>query len=388
VNILIVEDNAHMRRLLVGLVRSILRPNRVLEAADGRGALQACRGARPKVVVMDVRLPDANGIELTAEIKSMLPQSVVVIVSSTGNARSREAARAAGAAAYVLKEDVYEKLPAALLKALGKEPASREEARSGKGVRVKRLLDTVKTTVASDLRQATRTLGKTVRRRRDRERLRNDLVDMLVHDMRSQLTVMIANLQLVKMETMGEMADHIDQAIRGGFNLSQLVTTVLDVRRLEEGKMPTTLVKTDVADLARDVIAEMVAVEPDRTIEVGATGETTCLCDVDLIRRVLENLVGNAIKHTPRAGAVHIAVSKQPAAVRIAVQDEGAGIPPEARERIFDKFAAVTVRKDHAYHSVGLGLAFCKLAIEAHGGTITVEDGSPRGSVFVVELPC
>jgi two-component system, sensor histidine kinase and response regulator len=389
VNILIVEDNPHMRRLLVGLVRSVLRPNRVLEAADGRRALSLCRNARPKVVVMDVRLPGASGIELTAEIKSVLPESVVVIVSTTGNARDREAARAAGASAYVLKDEVYMALPTALLNALGKERASADAAPSPRrGARVKRFVDKVTTTVASDIRQAGKTLSQTVKGRRDRERLRNDLVDMLVHDMRSQLTVLIANLQLVKMEAMGEMADHIEQAIRGGMNLSQLVTTVLDVRRLEEGKMPTTLVKTDAADLAREVATSMVALEPERAIEVSAAGDTTCVCDIDLIRRVLENLVSNAIKHTPRAGGVHVAVTREPSAVRIAVQDEGAGIPPEARKRLFDKFGAVAVRKDHSYHSVGLGLAFCKLAVEAHGGTITVEDGTPRGSVFIVELPC
>jgi two-component system, sensor histidine kinase and response regulator len=255
-------------------------------------------------------------------------------------------------------------------------------------VRIKRLLEVIKEVVASDLRQASATLGNTTRRRRDRERLRDDLVDMLVHDMRSQLTVLIANLELVKIEAMGDMAEHIEQAIRGGMNLSQLVTTVLDVRRLEEGKMPTTLAKTDVAALARVVAGAMVALEPDRKIQVTAAGETTCMCDVDLMRRVLENLVGNAIKHTPRPGTVHISITAVSKVVRIAVRDEGPGIPPEARQRIFEKFGSVAVRKDHAYHSAGLGLAFCKLAVEAHGGSITVENLAPRGSVFFVELPC
>jgi two-component system sensor histidine kinase/response regulator len=255
-------------------------------------------------------------------------------------------------------------------------------------VTLRQLIRTMKTSISADLRHASETIGHTVRRRRDRERLRDDLVHMLVHDMRSKLTVLIANLELVKMEAMGDMADTIDQAIRGGMQLNQLVSTVLDVRRLEEGKMPTTMVRTEVAALARDVAAAMVALEPERAIEVAATGATTCLCDPDLMRRVLENLVSNAIKHTPRPGSVHIAVTTLPTTVRIAVADEGAGIPPEARERIFEKFSAVSVRKDHMYHSVGLGLAFCKLAVEAHGGTITVQDGSPRGSVFVVELPC
>jgi two-component system sensor histidine kinase/response regulator len=226
------------------------------------------------------------------------------------------------------------------------------------------------------------------RPRGDVDQMRDDLVQMLVHDMRNHLTILIANLQLAKMDARGAVATSIDQAIRGGKQLNELANTVLDVSRLEEGRMPITLVATDVAALARSVRAEMVALEPDRAIEVSESGATTCMCDTGLIRRVLENLVSNAIKHTPSGGAVHIAVMKRPAAVRIEVRDEGGGVPAEARDRIFEKFGAVAVRGDSLYHSAGLGLAFCKLAVEAHGGTIAVEDASPSGSVFVAELPC
>jgi K+-sensing histidine kinase KdpD len=106
-----------------------------------------------------------------------------------------------------------------------------------------------------------------------------------------------------------------------------------------------------------------------------------------LVRRVLENLVSNGIKHTPQGSALAIEVTSRPGRVRVAVRDEGEGVPIEARQRIFEKFGSVAVRKDSTYHSVGLGLAFCKLAIEAHGGTIGVEHATPRGSIFAFELP-
>src|SRR6188768_4026548 len=81
VNILIVEDNRHMRRMLGEMVRSAFRPNPVIEAADVSSAMIVCRDVRPELVLMDVGLPDANGIDVTAEIKTMLPHSHVVIVS-------------------------------------------------------------------------------------------------------------------------------------------------------------------------------------------------------------------------------------------------------------------------------------------------------------------
>jgi signal transduction histidine kinase len=106
-----------------------------------------------------------------------------------------------------------------------------------------------------------------------------------------------------------------------------------------------------------------------------------------LVRRVLENLISNGIKHTPTGGKLRIVIRTNSGTVRVAVHDEGPGVPLAARQRIFEKFGAITTRREQSYHSVGLGLAFCKLAIEAHGGSIGVEAAVPRGSVFWFELP-
>jgi two-component system, NarL family, response regulator LiaR len=118
VNILIVEDNRHMRRMLAEMVRTAFDPIPVLEAADGNIALALCRDSRPELVLMDVGLPDSSGIDLTVQIKAMLPESKVVIVSNHRTRASQDAARAAGAAAYVFKDEVYEKLLTTLTKVL------------------------------------------------------------------------------------------------------------------------------------------------------------------------------------------------------------------------------------------------------------------------------
>jgi len=222
---------------------------------------------------------------------------------------------------------------------------------------------------------------------RELERLRDDLVHMIVHDMRSPLTVLLSQLQLLQMDATGEMAESIGDAMRGARTLNQLANAVLDVSRLEEGKMPLQRTPTDLASLAQGVASTLAALETDRKITVEASGAVMSSCDAGLVQRVIENLVSNAVKHTPRGGGVRIAVSATSGRVRVAVQDEGAGVPEEARARIFEKFASTAMRKDSQYHSAGLGLAFCKLAVEAHGGTIRVEDATPRGSAFVFELP-
>ena len=101
----------------------------------------------------------------------------------------------------------------------------------------------------------------------------------------------------------------------------------------------------------------------------------------------MENLVSNAIKHTPAGTPIRISIASGGGRVHVAVHDKGGGVPPQARAKIFEKFGTVESRHERAYHSVGLGLAFCKLAIEAHGGTIGVDPGVPVGSTFWFELP-
>jgi DNA-binding NarL/FixJ family response regulator len=112
--ILIVEDNRHMRHLLIEIVRPAFAPSTVLEAADASSATRLCRDTRPDLVLMDVALPDGNGIALTAEIKSLLPTSKVVIVSNHRSRACQDAAATAGAAAYVFKDEVLDKLLPAL----------------------------------------------------------------------------------------------------------------------------------------------------------------------------------------------------------------------------------------------------------------------------------
>ena len=127
--------------------------------------------------------------------------------------------------------------------------------------------------------------------------------------------------------------------------------------------------------------------ERGRAIELKIDAPVFATCDGSLIRRVLENLVSNAIKHAPSSSCVQIVATSTAQRVRVEVCDEGRGVPLEARERIFDKFESAAVRKESEYHSAGLGLAFCKLVIEAHQGKIGVDAREPQGSCFWFELP-
>jgi signal transduction histidine kinase len=111
---------------------------------------------------------------------------------------------------------------------------------------------------------------------------------------------------------------------------------------------------------------------------------TNLFVDPDLMRRVLANLIDNAIRHSPEGTKITISVERGSDSVEIAVADQGRGIPADQRDTVFERFQSGEQR--HAANR-GLGLAFCKLAVEAHGGKIWVEDGSP-GAVFRIKVPC
>lgn len=216
-----------------------------------------------------------------------------------------------------------------------------------------------------------------------------DLVNMFVHDMRSPLTVVMARLTLLRaaIADSSEAAEDADAAMADAVRLNQMANNLLDISRLASTSLPLKPVPFDVSHLAGNVAQALGALDPSHYIEVRTPEPVVCHCDPDLLRRVIENLLSNAIKHTAPSGHIAVEVSRAAACVRITVEDDGPGIPIKNRERIFERFSAEGMRARSGHHSVGLGLAFCKLAVKAHGGRIWVEDAEPHGSRFVVELP-
>ena len=220
-----------------------------------------------------------------------------------------------------------------------------------------------------------------------REAVRLDTVHMMVHDMRAPMQALLAHLELLRDDIRGESVKDVEAAIGGATTLRRMTNSLLDVSRLEAGQMPVRRSVTDLLALTHSVVTAMRALQPTRDITVETRGDPVCNCDPELMRRVIENLVSNAMKHTEIEGHVRVVISSSPDKAYIAVSDEGPGVPPEKRSRIFEPYSAEGLRSSTGYESSGLGLAFCRLAVEAHGGSIRIEDSAPRGNVFVVELP-
>jgi signal transduction histidine kinase len=223
-------------------------------------------------------------------------------------------------------------------------------------------------------------------------RLRRDgpgpsAVQMLVHDMRSPMQVLLGHLELLRHNIPDESRSDVEAALDGATTLHRMTNSLLDVGRLEAGRMPIRRSVTDLTAVAQAVVTTVRAIQPTRDITVDTYGDSACQCDPELTRRIIENLVSNAMKHTAMEGRVRVVISGSQDRMSIAVHDQGAGVSPDKRTRIFEPYSSDGLRSVTGDASSGLGLAFCRLAAEAQGGTIRVEDGIPHGSVFVVELP-
>ncbi len=225
--------------------------------------------------------------------------------------------------------------------------------------------------------------------RQAEERATEEIVNMFVHDMRSPLTILFARLSMLRADIpdRADVAEHIDAMMAEAMRLNLMANNLLEVSRLESTSLPLHRVPLNVSALAPDVARTLAPLDPSRHIEVRASVPVICTCDAGLLRRIIENLLSNAIKHAPEGGHVVVEVTHTGANVRIIVEDDGPGVPPKDRHRIFERYSAKSSRALSGHHSVGLGLAFCRLATAAHGGRIWVEEAHPHGSRFVVELP-
>jgi len=224
------------------------------------------------------------------------------------------------------------------------------------------------------------------------ETLRDNLSQMLVHDLRTPLTTLIGPLQLLESQTLGPLdpiqKEVVSMSAQSGERLLNMVNGLLDISKLEAGELKLRRTTFPVSEVFAGAYRE--AKREDDTSTAPIETQPTDLqlhADHDLIERVLINLLGNALRFTPREGRISLRAVSLPNAVRVEVADTGEGIPTDHLQRIFDKFGQVESRENGHKVSTGLGLTFCKLAIEAHGGTIGVRSEVGRGSTFWFELP-
>ena len=229
------------------------------------------------------------------------------------------------------------------------------------------------------------------------EEFKDSLLHMIVHDLKNPLFAISGNIELLLLdkenfsEAQGIAAENCLSSCK---NLSDMIEQLLDINKLENKKLQLEKEMTDLVSLIDDTLNQLLKRAEEKQISINfinPNGNATISIDSRLIRRVISNLVDNGIRHTPKGGRIEIVSELQKSKNNLcfSVRDSGTGLNPAYHQKIFDKFEQVDLKnKGISVGTAGLGLAFCKLAVEAHGGEIWVEsEGEGKGSTFRFTIP-
>ena len=356
--VLIVDDDSKNRLVLQAVLEQ--QGHCISEAEDGEQALQKVRTDPPDVVVLDVMMPGISGYEVCNRLKRdpATAHIPVLMVTALTDRASRLKGMEQGANDFITKPvDIHE-----------------VALRVRNAVYSKRLFDQ---------------LEEKYTKLKELEEIRDNLVHMIIHDLRQPLTAIMGYLQLFQIQE-GEEADAslIQSAISSVVLAADMTNAVLDIQRQEEGKLQLNRGEYSLQSLAEESIKALEPLMNGHTIQFEAAEKQAIAdCDRDLIQRVIMNLLVNAVNYTPGNGTVSLRIESVGPRVKFSVSDTGIGIPEEFQTAIFDRFGQVESGKIAGKHSSGLGLTFCKMAVEEHGGEIGVESDPGQGSTFWFTLP-
>jgi PAS domain S-box-containing protein len=224
------------------------------------------------------------------------------------------------------------------------------------------------------------------------DRMRSDLLTMVSHDLHTPLTAIKGSLEVLLYEAVGVELRHelLGIAQKNVDRLFRLVSDILDLARIEAGRFKGRRERFDIVTSLRGTLDRLrqLAHERDITMSLEAPEEAvTVFADGVRMEQVFTNLLGNALKFTPRGGRIHVVAQEQDVDVVVSVTDTGVGIPPEHLDRVFDRFYRVPLPAASAAEGTGLGLSICQAVVQEHGGRIWVESHVGRGSTFFVAIP-
>ena len=361
--ILIVDDDLDARELL----RIYLHDAgyETVEAKNGEQAVELAIAATPDLVLMDAMLPRMNGFEAARRIKQQRSGEFLPIIMVT--ALRDQSSKLLG---YRVGVDDFLS-----------HPVDRIEL----GVRVAALLA---------LRERHQSLMRRNEELAELQRFRDEMSSTVVHDLKNPLAVILANLTYA-IEELRQAGDVVDPDVpqsliesqEAGRRLLRLLTNLADTARIEGNRLETLAQPTSIGRILGQIATQrrVLATTREIRLEVRVLVELEATIDVDLVTRAIENVVDNALRYTPSGGTIALFAARAGEEVELAIGNEGPPIPVDERHAIFEKYGQAG--RHAGRMNLGLGLYFCRLAAEAHGGTLELRDTPEFPTLFVFRLP-
>jgi len=352
VRVLVVDDDEHIcRQMAAGLAAAGYQ---VVTAHDGTGAIAQAGETPPDVAIVDLEMP-TSGLDVIRHLKKMSGEAVhVIVMTGHDDEASRKAAFDAGTDDFVVKPTGLSELKRRLAAATRTQQAF------------------VEVRLAKEAADRRMTYGA-------------EATALLAHDLNNGLAVALGNLTYLQEELVldADQTDALATTIRAMRRMSGLVANFVDIARFEDAAVKPMVTRANVASVLASVLeVNAAAITRGLSIRIDCTPDLEGRFDAALIERVLHNLVGNAVRYCNAGGEIVVSghVWNDVGSIEIAVDNTGPQIPEAIRGTLFGKYVHGAGGKR------GMGLYFCRLVAEAHGGRIDYE-AAPQGPSFVVRLP-
>jgi two-component system sensor histidine kinase/response regulator len=368
--ILIVEDSQENLDLLV----YFLRPQhyQIITATDGTQGLQLAESKFPDIVLLDIMLPGLDGFQVCERLKKN-PKTMfipVIMITALKELKDKIKSLEVGADDFITKPFENVELLA----------------------RVKSLLRLSK--YHRELEQKKQELERINDSLVRMDTFKEELINLIVHDMKNPLFVIQGNLQMMSMgldtQATEYMSKYTKRIERSSQQLLRMVVNLLDISRMQEGRMK---LKKDVIDFNKIIVECINRIkdysENENKDILMRLDESipNLLIDHSVMDRVIENMVNFAVNNVADEGKVVISTRKNRDKLQFFIHDNGARIPGKFHDKLFEKFSQTELKNNGLRVSRGLGLIFCKMAVEAHNGALWLDKENTEGNLFYIELP-
>ncbi len=364
--ILMIDDEPLNLKITEMLLNGI-QIDSILTATSGPEGLEKARGEKPDLILLDIMMPVMDGFEFLRQqhndaVCSDIP---VIVISSNDDMDSIVRCIELGAVDYLVKPFNATLLKARIDTTLDKKNALDRERK-----------------LHAELSESLAALKKA-------EEMRDFLVHTIVHDLNNNLAGLVGIVDVAKI-TPGAFLSNLPLIENSIKKMTGMIQLMLEVSKLESDSFSATLESSDIVPLLTNEIVPFRAVAGLSEVVITeklASDTICCMIDRNLFGRILQNILSNALKYAPRKSVVCVTVDVNKSDAVVSIADTGKGIPDAYKKKIFEKFFQVEERKNNLKFGVGIGLAFCNLAIKAMNGRIWIEDNIPSGTIMKFTVP-
>ena len=358
----------------IDLSAYFLKPQnyQLLTAYDGVEALEIVEHDQPDIILLDIMLPKMDGFQVCERIKKDRETQFIPIIMITALKELKDKIRSLEVGADDFISKPFENV----------ELLTRVKSL----LRIKKYHDEIQNKNA-ELEQKNKTLLRL-------DRFKDELNHHIVHDMKNPLFVIQGNLQMMSMAveqtSSPQLKKYLDRIDRSTQNLLRMVLNLIDISKIEDGKMELNHELVNVNELI-DKCIHRFEDYPENQKKIFdlhlADGGSTLKIDSSVMERVFDNLISFAVANVPEDGKIEIGSKRKNKAIEYSIHDHGQQIPMKYSDEMFNKFSQVEIKKEGYRVGRGIGLTFCKLAVEAHGGTLNIDPNNKVGNRFILNLP-